>query len=299
MRKLVFAAVFLFTGSFAAPAFSATKWIASYGSGSTCTRSAPCASVFDAAVASMAGDTIRCVDPGEYGNVFVGIPISISCEHVDAIVQTMGYSITPANSSTVVEGVTFDCNALPNYNGITFSGAGTFIVRNVKIRNCINGISFTPNGAAKLLISNTTITNNLGVGVLIQPTGSTTAQIEIDGLRAVNNQGGVYIQASGGTTLNFDMRNSVLSENSNYGLVSNSSGGLISAFVDTTSVSENANIGLYSSGANSYLLVNKSTIARNNIGWAFASGGTLATYSNNVVNSLSAFGGPSVTVGLQ
>lgn len=204
--------------------------------------------------------------------------------------------LAATNGVVVIDGVNFNCATFTPRSGIEFRGAGTLIVRNVRINNCVNGISFTPNGAAKLVIDNVTVANNSGSGVLIQPSGAGSVQVGIDGLRAVGNVGGIFIAAPAGFLIEAKIRNSILDENSNFGVVNAGAGGASVVFIEHSSMSNNANIGVFSQGANAFTFVGQSVLARNNTGWAFAAGGVLATYGDNTVNSATAAGGPSARV---
>ena len=243
---------------------------------------------------------VYCLDSGFFGSVDITSAISIFCENhhgqlgVNVITINVG-----ANDVVVINGIDLDQRNVPNLAGIYFSGGGTLRLYNSSIRGAISGVLFIPNANARLVIVNTTLEGNTGAGLAIQPTAAAVVKASIDGLRSVGNVGGVLTNAGPGISIELDIRNSLLAQNSNYGLASLGSGGVSAAFIDQSSISSNFSIGLYSQGANSFLLVSQSTIARNNIGWAFASGGTLASYGNNVVNSISATGGPSATIALQ
>jgi len=241
---------------------------------------------------------MHCVDSFQAANYLAPYAFSVICPRADLSMQFAFYG-TAVAGDVLLEGINFDCAGFSTHSGVEFFGTGTLTLRNVTVRNCTNGIAFTPNGPSKLRLFNVSVEKMSGAGLLIQPTVAATVQVEIDGFKATGSQGGVYVQANAGTNIDVNIRNSVLSQNVNYGLVSNSGGGVSAVFIDSSSIAENANVGVYSSGASSFVLVNKSTIVRNNLGWTFASGGTLATYANNVVSNASSFGGPSVTIGLQ
>lgn len=301
MRYIFFVLSILALAWPVAPAAAANKWIASNGTGNTCSRAAPCPGPFEGFGAAAAGDTIRCVDTGEYSNLISSKSVSIDCTNMNAVMQALSYNNLPAGALVSVEGLSFDCasNIFYNSAGLSFVGSGTFVIRNVTVRNCPNGIVFKPTGRSKLVIMDTKVFNNAGAGVIIQPSGAGSVQVEISGLEATGNQGGVYSQGSAGSITDLQIRNSVISQNSNYGVVSVGAGGPSVAFVDNSSVSENANIGLYSTGASAFLFVNGSTLERNNIGWSFAGGGALVSFGNNVVNSGSGVGGPSAIFSLE
>jgi len=312
------------------PVGAANAYLSHTGSGAACTITTPCANMaFALAVAGTGGEVI-CLDKGNFGNgtVFTQA-VTISCG--DGLWEAPGGTVSiqpPAGAEVVIEGLVIDGQA-SGCCSLGFTGQGSLRLRRVRSGNVVgassHGLQFTPNGPAKLfvdesvfynnggsgiliapaggvtkaVIRNTVSTNNASVGVLIQPSGSSSVQIETTGLDATGNLGGVAAVAASGTDIELQVRDSVLSQNSNYGLVSQTTGGVSVAFVDHSSISQNGSIGLYATGQSAYLLVNASTIERNNIGWAFASSGQLLSYSNNVVLSASSYGSPSGTIGLQ
>ncbi len=244
---------------------------------------------------------VLCLDSGFFGALNITFSISINCgENTGQTGFNFSSVILPANGVAVIDGIDIDMRGFAGSGtALSFTGAGTLKLKNSTIRNSGNGINFTPNGNANLVVTNTALENNSNLGLLIQPSGSSAVKVDIDGLQATGNVGGVLANAPAGTTIDAELRNSLIAQNSNYGLVSSGAGGVSAVFLDSSSVSNNAQIGVYSTGANSFVLVSKTTIARNSIGWAFASGGGLFTFGNNVVNSVSAFGGPSASIGLQ
>jgi len=316
----------------ASPALAvSTAFLKSSGAGSACTLAAPCAVMSSAITAAGDGGEVVCLDKYRYGAILTIVAsVTISCGDGLWDNSLTGLIIsTPANSRVVIEGLVGDCLGLNCGPIIVFSGQGSLELRHVSIGHSggssAHGLQFKPNGPASLTVSdsyfydvplagilvqptsgtsfvsirNSSFTGNGQNGISISPTGSGNATVTLDNVRSSFNAGGVLALAGAGSNIELQVRNSVLSENSNFGLVSQTSGGVSVAFVDHSSFSQNASIGLYASGANAYLLVNASTIERNNVGWAFASGGQLLSYSNNVALNVSSFGGPSGVIGLQ
>jgi len=286
-----------------APAHAQSRtYVSTKGSdGNDCFGPATACATFPRAISqATAKGTVLCVDSGFFGALNITFSITIQCE---SNFGETGFNFNSVNigpnDRVDINGVIMDMRGFAGGSAaLSYTGSGSLVVRNSTIRASGTGISVTTNGAAKLLVANTTIEHNTGVGLLIQPTAG-AVQAEIDGLRAAGNLGGVQALAGTGATIDLQLRNSVISQNSNFGVVSQSNGGVTSSFVDRSAISQNASIGLYASGTNAYLLVNGTTIERNNIGWAFGSGGQLVSYGNNVVNSASSFGGPSATISLQ
>jgi len=293
--RAAFSALLVMQWLVAAPAHSADKWVSSSGSGTACTRSAPCASPTVALTA--ANDSIHCVDAGVFPALSAGFLFSLSCAGAEMVMRPITLWGNAASDVSVLEGISIICDSPVQSAGISFGGSGTLIVRNVRITNCGVGIQYQPYGPSSLVMRNVNIENN--TYGLYATTFVTTAKIQIEDTQFVHNTDGAYIFAQEGCSFDVEIRNSTLSQNSNFGLLNIARVGVSVVFVDNSSLMENGNLGIYSTGAYSYVLANRSTIARNYIGWAFADGGTLATFGTNVVNNKSAYGGPSVSAALQ
>src|SRR2546423_15439728 len=60
-------------------------WVASFGSGTTCSRASPCATFQAAHNAATAGAGIACVDAVDYGRVIITKSITIDCTTIMAL----------------------------------------------------------------------------------------------------------------------------------------------------------------------------------------------------------------------
>jgi hypothetical protein len=150
------------------------------------------------------------------------------------------------------------------------------------------GIQFIPNGAAKLFVSDSHITENgssgINAGILIQPTSGVTANVTIERTRIENNFFGIIADGTGGGIIRGVVRDSVISGNVNNGITAATSGaGAAVLSVQNTNVSGN-NFGLAASGANAGMLVTQSNIVLNNTGLFTSAGGVLLSYKDNKVN---------------
>lgn len=305
MKKLLLGAAFCATISLATTSVQAgaRTYISRTGSdtNNTCINpSAPWAT-FQRGVnqAGVAGE-VYCLDSGFFGFMNITSSISIMCEDHHGQVGVNAISINAgANDVVVINGIDMDHRDVPLAAGINFTGAGTLILRNSSIRHAQNGILFAPAGSAKLVIDNTNFEGQTNAGVLIEPAASGTFQVNLDGVKSTNNLVGVSVAAGAGETINLEIHNSQLQQNSDFGLLSSTVGnGANNANIDNSSVSNNVR-GVQSVGAKSIVRINSSVFSRNNIGFVAASGGSILSYGNNAVNSVSAIGGPTGTVGLQ
>src|SRR5258708_20978965 len=61
-----------------AQALNLRSWVSGTGSGTTCSRTSPCANFQTAHDATVAGGEINCVDAGDFTNGLFGTPVVIS-----------------------------------------------------------------------------------------------------------------------------------------------------------------------------------------------------------------------------
>lgn len=302
MNKLLVGALFgafVMLGSTAAVAGD-RAYVSKNGVGAACSLAAPCATFFAAlTVAGVEGEVI-CLDSGFFGSLAITNSVSIMCEnHIGQAGATINTINTPAGSTVVLNGIDIDER---NFGGdaLNFSGQGTLIIRNSTIRNATNGVRFAPNGNAKLVITNTNFESSSAAGVLIDPQAAGTFQVNMDGVRANGNQVGVSVYATGGETVNLEIRDSGVQQNTQFGVRSSSGAGSAASqiLIENSSISNNA-WGVFSTGATSVVRINRSVLSQNNIGLNAVSGGKILSYGNNAINSVSATGGPTGTIGLQ
>src|SRR5260370_735442 len=108
MPKLVMSFALMLTTLFALPigpaqAQNARSWVASFGSGSTCSRAAPCANFETALVVTNAGGEINCVDQGDFSGglgLVIAKSITIDCEGVQGRFGFTGGTAIVVSAST-------------------------------------------------------------------------------------------------------------------------------------------------------------------------------------------------------
>jgi len=170
---------------------------------------------------------------------------------------------------------------------IVFSGAGVLHLERMRISNFkgnCSGINFAPTGAAKLFISDSTVTNNGGFGItsgiLIKPASGVHADVTIDRTRIENNLFGILADGTGGGTVNGVVSDSVVSGNVNFGITASGSGTSVVLLVESTKIAGNT-YGLVAVGAGAVMAVGKSSIMFNGTGLYTASGGAIGSFKNN------------------
>jgi hypothetical protein len=191
--------------------------------------------------------------------------------------------------------------------GINLQSGATLIVENCVIRNMSNfGIFFRPLGVgARLIVTNTLLANNgggsSGAGLVIQPTGSGSADVVLDRVRVENNTTGVFAAAPPGTNgVRLVMRNSTVSANYFTGFAAVSQGPVVTSMIEASDISNNLGTGVLVQGAQAFVFVNRSTITSNDTGWTATGGGNLVTEgTNSVYLNRTSNGAPSASIGLQ
>jgi len=223
---------------FAAPARSAPlfhAWVASNGDDTfSCDRSAPCATFTGAFGKTAAGGEITCVDSGNYAGLFIDKSITINCEAaIGSNAQVGGGGVnnffiaTAATDIVTLRGL--DLDGLGFFGGgalVNFNGAGVLHLHKVKISNArgvgSNGIAFNPTGAARLFVSDSTITDNgrsgVDAGILIKPAAGIPAEVTINRTQIEHNFFGIVADGTAGGTINGVVRDSVVSGNVNFGI---------------------------------------------------------------------------------
>src|SRR3954454_7596597 len=80
-----------------APAQAAPRtWVASYGSGTTCSRSLPCAFFQFAHNAADAGGEINCIDVGDFGGADITKSVTIDCGGTFGGAGATGFAVNTA-----------------------------------------------------------------------------------------------------------------------------------------------------------------------------------------------------------
>jgi hypothetical protein len=287
-------------------------WVSGTGTGTACTRAAPCATFATAINATNAGGVISVLDSGDYGGLGINKSITIRAEGVDGgqVTVGLGGSITVfATASDVVslEGLHFAGG------GIRLDTGGSLYIRNCVIRNSIGagggslgfGIRIQPNGLAKVVISDTVVANNgsggTGAGIWIIPFTGGSAQVTLSGVVAEGNQFGIAVDGSTSTAgINVTIADSVTASNAQDGIVAVTTGGgaPIGVYVKNTK-STNNTIGIRSIGTNVTVRVDGSSVIGNGTGLSFSGGGALLSFSNNAVQANGTNGAFSGSVALQ
>jgi hypothetical protein len=263
---------------------------------SPCTASQPCATFQAALALTSAGGEIFVLNSADYGAVTIDKAVTITSEGaVAGILATSGAAITigaGANDTINLKGLGLD-GANTGTVGIQFTSGKSLTIQKSFIRNFTNsGVSFAPSGAAALVVSDTSVTNNASNGVLVSDGSSGSIAVKGALARVIASGNGVGILASGvGASL--AVTDSVANTNT-YGIGSSSS----TVMVRNSTASANT-VGIIADQPGATVRVSESTITGNGTGWQATNSGQVLSYGNNNVGGNTTDGVATTTLTLQ
>ncbi len=281
------------------------SWVASFGSGATCSRLTPCADFNTAYAQTVAGGVINCVDSGEYGSVLINHALTIDCTGTLGGATGTAININAGpNDDIVLRGLVL------HGSQIFFQAGRSLTVNKVFIDNFpLNGILFNPSGNADLFVSDSIITNtgannsNLA-GIYIQPAGTAVVRAVISGTHMDNNSVGLWLNTFGtsaGGGITASLVDSSVSGNRIGGIVAGSAAAVALLIMDRTTVSMNGltsgDFGVYAAGANSLITLSNSLLQGNFSAVLATGGGQVLSYKDNVINLNIPDGTPVPAVG--
>jgi hypothetical protein len=281
-----------------------------------CSRTAPCKTFPGAMSRTAAGGEINCANGaggsgggGGFGALTITKAITINCEAVFSSVLnsgTNGFTINAgANDVVILNGIEINGingTAFAGTKGINFIAGGTLIVRNCLIYGQAQyGISFSPAAASKLIMINTTVASNgsgsVGGGILIQPTGTGSANVSLSNVRIVNNaNNGFRVDTTGntGAGISVAIQGSQIDGNT-FGIAVATPAGTAnsSIMLEQSSVSNNTSFGIVTNGATSTMRVGDTTVTGNGTGILAAGSSSIFSYGDNRLDGNPISGAPN------
>ena len=268
-------------------------WVASLPSGgddiNPCSRTAPCKTFAAALTKTIAGGLINCVDADGFGTITITKSITIDCAGTGGgILATLGangVTIATANITVILRGLRIE-GAGSGGTGVNFLNGSVLHLQDSSISRFSAGLNFAPPSGvtSRLVVTNSSISENAGPGLNIAPTGSGNAKVVLDRAQLDANSAGVFAGAGNGGAVRATIKGSSLSANNNDGIAADGSVGPVQVLIDSSVMSNNGGLGVHSTGANATVIVCCSTMAGNDTGWNSANGAGLGTYGNNNVN---------------
>ena len=302
MNKLALATGLLLLGLAldvsAAHAQLARTFVSSQGSDSNdCNRLTPCRTFQRAHDNTLAAGEITVLDPGGYGAVTITKGISIINDGVGeagALVSggLNGITIAAGASDAIsLRGLTVKGIGFGGGNGIVFSTGKSLTVENCVIRNMSDtngiGLLFQPTGSSTLAMSNTLVADNTNTGVVISAQGAgSSVKAAFNRIQSLNNGvAGVVVGGVAATgTVNATVLDSIASNNGNAGFAVVSSAGMVMGLTVTRSVSAKNSAGIAAVGGTATLRLSRSTLTANTTTWVSTNGGILASYGDNRID---------------
>jgi hypothetical protein len=251
-----------------------TTYVATYGTGTDCTRSSPC-NRYDLAFAKAFPEgSIVCLEPGNYGSIVITRSIVIDClgqtgtnggssaaiDDAGFAALTINIPTTQSSRRVVLRGLTFNNAEV----GVYIRAAAVVSIENCRIENSSKQgiLDKRTGGQTKLFVKDSTIENGSGPGIVA--TSQAPGVMVLDNVSVLNNTYGV----AAATGNNITLKNSTVSGNTQAGAVAD--GG-------------------------AQITVENSTITNNNIGVLV--GGTLRLLRNNISFNNQAVSGPAISLG--
>ncbi len=302
----------------ATAAAQATRtWVSGVGDDANpCSRTAPCKTFAGAISKTAAGGEINVLDPGGFGAVTITKAITIGTDPAFGGIlnaSTNGVIINAAaDDAVVLRGLTIQ-GARTGVNGVRFLAGKSLSLQNCYISGANTaspngaGVLFTPStGTSTLTMSDSSVFNNGtgtsdGGGIILQPSGSGSAQVVLQNVSVYGNTVGLRADAS--TTSGFvrvAIANSIFSTNVNGGVSALTVGGMgfASVSLENTTTANNGQ-GLNANGPNTMIRFGFSSVVGNTLGVQQFNGGVAQSYGNNIIGNVSGNDGTWATVPLR
>jgi hypothetical protein len=283
-------------------------WVASFGSGTTCSRASPCATFQAAHNAATAGADIACVDAADYGRVIITKSITIDCLDAGALIVSSALTAVTVNTAGLIvrlRGLEIR-QATGGTFGVDFANGSALYIENCVIAGfgsassgaAINFVPAVAGGStASLYVADSAIENSGfatgGGGIIIQPSGSGAARAVIERVQLVDNTHGIVADGTGGTgSIIVQIRDTVAAGSAGNGIWAKTSAGRSATgmVVDRTSAIGNAGSGILAQGTGALVHLGSSTVAGNGAGLSAQSGGNIFTYQDNQASGNSSDG---------
>jgi len=252
----------------------------------SCPLAAPCRTFAYALTQTAPSGEIIVLSSAGYGAVTINQAVSIiNTSNFAGVTVASGNGITinaGANDSVTLRGLTVDGGGTGS-NGIVFNSGGKLTIDQCNVLNFVglgttgNGIIIQPtSGNQKIVITNTTASNNQYVGVYyFPPSGTANTGNVIDRVSANNNGYGIAINNTNSSgTATASISNSIASFNFAYGFYF----GNVTASLDASYASGNDDGVYLLSGT---LALGRSVLMNNSAYGLNIGGGTVNSYKDN------------------
>jgi hypothetical protein len=282
-------------------------YVASNGSGTACTLAAPCRTFQAAHDAAVSGREIKCLTAGDYAEVIVTKSITIDCTGTGGAIIASGNAVT-VHASTPGLVVTLRGLDLQGVGlgpaAVDFAASGELHVENCRIAGWQDGgvgkgIAFHPgSGTGTLFILDSIIEYNglsaSGGGIVVEPTGSASANVTIQGAKVGSNTYGIFANGMGSTgQIIVQIKDSAVANSTFDGISAYTAHSTTAIVVDHSSSLLNGGNGILSQGSGGIVIHGNSTVMSNGTGLKTESGGSIFSYQNNQLTGNVTDGAPT------
>ena len=200
IKKLTIFFAFIFCINNIIIAQATRTWVSGLGDDANpCSRTAPCKTFAGAISKTAAGGEINAIDPGGFGAVTITKSITIACMGVECGILVSGTNgiIINAAATDVIILKGLDLEGLgTSLSGVNILSAKSVYIEDCTINNFTNGVNVAPpTNNVNVIVQNSRLTRNFEFGVLAIPTGTVSANVNLNGI--LIGMGGTGITAAG------------------------------------------------------------------------------------------------------
>jgi hypothetical protein len=282
-----------------AEAQATRTWVSGVGDDANpCSRTAPCKTWAGAISKTANGGEIDALDPGGFGALTITKSITLDGGGGQVastlVAGTNGLNISAQpNDVVIIRNLRLDgllgnggnpANA--GQQGIRITGGREVTIQNTNIFGfALNCIDIEPTAVLLVAISNSSVDNCAGAGILVQPSGGANVNVSIDRLLAFNTANGILVNGTSGGTTQVQVLDSNITGNATSGVTAQTTSAVTNLFVHNSMISRDGT-GVISNGAQASVLLSQTVITGNTTAaMSSLNGGSLFTYHNDPVNA--------------
>lgn len=297
---MLIGATFAASMFYASPAAAqATRtWVSGVGDDANpCSRTAPCKTFPGAISKTAAGGEIDCLDPGGFGTVTITKSITLDCRETEGSILASGVTgvvVNGANISVVLRGLSINgAGTTPGTTGVRILQAQSVTIEDSYIfgfgSGSARGVSIDSTSSnVQLFVNNTTINNNTGGGIVVQPSTGFSAGADLNNVRLLGNgvAGLALSTASGATALSATIVNSQIAGGGvagTSGVVAKAPSGTATIIIKSSSISGNPVYGINSNGAGAAVRVGDTALTNNGTALNGVNSAKLESFGDNDV----------------
>jgi hypothetical protein len=270
-------------------------FVASYGSDSNpCTFGSPCKTFQQAVNVVAQGGEVTAIDSAGFGPISISHSVTItSPAGVEAgIVPVKSHAAIDINAGStdkiILRGLTLNGSGVELATGIRFNAGSNLIVQNCVIENFEStGLLVVPNSSSSTFsVSDTQVVDNL-YGIYISPSGTGMTRGVLNHVDVENNTLDGITFNTPSQTIFAIITDSVSAQNGRDGVVLTSSGSnaiRTTVYVRNSSILNNYQDGVDVTNNFAYVLLTRSMIQGNTLGYSSPDGSPIFSYGDNSIS---------------